>query len=713
MKHAMLMLLSCLAWAIAPAQSAQKQEAKEFFAHQHYADALAVLLSEPSLVKSDPEAKFLYAVCHYQLNRLNEAEAALQGLIKTEKTPYPECWLYLGKTYHAMHQFGKAASYYKDYLRQIKPNHPNRQMVWDDIRRCANGMEWQYQMPDVVVENMGPGINTSEDEFAPIPSPNQNSRLYFSSIRTGNAGGRRNANGVTDNRLGRYTSDMFSAEAQGNADWGQAKPMHYLLNSPQHEVLLDFNADGTVLYYFKGQSPNEGQILVDTFRRVEDRAMSTIPFPGPINPRLGDGTPYFANDTLVYFSSRRPGGYGGLDLYVTTYSNGQWTAARNIGLPINTPYDETTPFLARDGRTLYFSSNHPHRSLGGLDVLKSMQVPQTNRWTEPANLGIPINSAGDEANFRLGKDGFTAFFSSSRKDGYGQRDLYLAYFNRFLPEMELPIAYAPPSTPAQQRKVEETIARPRENAANIPLPVQEEPAATIVPPSRPASAFGPIFFTQETEALSTDHQEQLNRILSLMRDFPGLQLSITAFCTEKLTLAARLFKGIKKAEQAADYLIQAGLDGNRIFLRSGDAGSASLKTGAYSLEFSFLKPENFPQDTFVPDLEMGLSSAIPSHKLHKNLLYKVQISSLLGQYNGGTLDQYPDAMVEKSPAMAYYRYTLGAFTQFEAAENFRRELVKAGQKSAFIAPYVHGIRVDRTAARKYLPDFPDLINYAN
>lgn len=712
MRKSILTLIACVALAAAQGQGIRKQEAKEFFAHQHYAEALSALSSDPALVKTDPEARFLLAVCHYQLNHLNEAENILQGLARQDKAPYPECWLYLGKIYHAMHQFGKAADYYKEYLRHARPSHPNRQMIWDDIRRCANGMEWQYRQTEVAVENMGPAVNTENDEFAPIVSPNFSNKLYFSSIRKGNIGGSRNNNGLPDSRLGHYASDMFSCEAQGGSNWGQVKAMHYLLNSPQHEVLLDFNSDGSALYYFKGNAPETGQIYVDTFRKMEQRSLSTDPFIGPISPRIGDGTPYFANDTLLYFSSRRPGGYGGLDLYYATYSDGKWTAPKNLGPVVNTPYDETTPFLARDGRTLYFSSNHPYRSLGGLDVLKTVYNASAKRWTEPENLGLPVNSAGDDAYFRIGKDGFTAYFSSSRKDGYGLRDLYLAYFQNFLPEMELPATYQFSSSIGPKIEVEESISQSQKDLASEPL----APSGAEGPEEAPVAAanrFAPLYFGQEEEGLSPDDELQLKQIAEDLKAFPGLQLAITAFCTEPQSLSKRLFSGVKKAELAADYLMQQGVDGNAIFMRSVDAGDASLKKGHYGLEFSFLKPQEFPAETLLPSLESGLAPAVPGHNSHRNLLYKVQVFSLSGPYKGSLIEQYPDAMVEKSPNLAYYRYTLGAFSTFAEAEAFRQKLIGAGQKSAFVASYIYGIRADRAIARKYILQFPDLQNFTN
>jgi tetratricopeptide (TPR) repeat protein len=429
-------------------QNAKKQEAKEYFFHQKYADALAVLSNARDIVRYDDESKFLLAICHYQLNQLDKANLLFKELSRSNKSPYPECWLYLGKIHHAMHQFEKAAGYYKDYLRRIKSNHPNRVMVWDAIQRCGNGIRLQYKNAGAVVENLGAGINSEHDEFAPIVSPNFSNKLYFSSIRPGNFGGARNDQGLPDARLGQYRSDIYSSSRTNN-QWTNVKAMHYLLNSPQHEVLLDFSADGSVLYYFKGWSPEQGQIYVDTFKTIDNRQLSSDPFRGVINARIGDSRPYFVNDTLVYFSSRRPGGYGGLDLYSASFSNGTWGKAKNLGATINSSYDETTPFLARDGRTLYFSSNNSMYSMGGLDVLKTVYNEQSKRWTIPENIGTPINSSADESGFRIAKDGFTAYFSSARKDGMGKRDLYAAYFSNFLPEMELPIAYVPVSVPVQ------------------------------------------------------------------------------------------------------------------------------------------------------------------------------------------------------------------------------------------------------------------------
>ncbi len=516
MRYLISLLLAVFCLASGPSQSARKQEAKEYFFHQHYADALAVLSGARELAKSDQEARFLLAACHYHLNQLENARQLFQEAISTEKAPYPECWLYMGKIHHAMHQFNKAAGYYKDYLRQIKASHPNRQMVWDDIRRCARGLSLQYMPSVAVAENMGSSVNTPQDEFGPIVSPNFGNKLYFSSIRPGNIGGRRDKSGKPDSRLGSFCSDMFTCKMVGTQAWGEVKALHHLLNSPQHDVLLDFNGDGSVLYYFKGREPSQGQIYMDTFQKVEERRLSSDPFRGPVNPAIGDGTPHFVNDTLVYFSSRRPGGYGGLDLYYTTFSAGRWAAPKNLGDVVNTPYDESTPFLARDGKTLYFSSNHPQRSMGGLDVLKTVYNSRSGRWTEPENVGMPVNSAGDDAYFRIAKDGFTAFFSSSRKDGLGQRDLYIAYFHDFLPEMELPVVYQRPPAEAAPPKVEEMVSAPRQGLAQSPGNNGQAPRTTESG-GNSSNSFAPSYFDNSAPRLDKPTEEKLSRSLPCSR----------------------------------------------------------------------------------------------------------------------------------------------------------------------------------------------------
>ncbi|MFM8449236.1 MAG: tetratricopeptide repeat protein [Haliscomenobacter sp.] len=411
----------------------KKRHAKELFLSAHYQEAYHLLQSTGDGRQPDAETNFLMALCLYQLNDLDAAETILLNLINT-RSAYSESWLYMARIFHDRHEFLKATEYYKAYLKVLSPNAPNRSAVREAIRRCSNGIQWQYRKPLAIVENLGPEVNTAFDEFGPIPSPTTNERLYFSSARPGCSGGPRNSNGQPDELYGRYTCDIFFTQLQ-NGQWKSPSGISYLVNTPKHEIAFGFGKDGSVMYYFKGNNFSQGQIFIDSFRVGTTNILSSDILYSPVEPIAGISAPFFVQDSVIIFPSQRPGGYGGLDLYRTVYSQGNWSTPQNLGPEINSAYDETTPFLARDGQSLYFSTNNPEYSIGGFDILKTVFNPYIGHWSSPVNLGVPINSAGDETHFSLSRDGYTAFFASSRKDGYGERDLYAAYFMDYLPEM--------------------------------------------------------------------------------------------------------------------------------------------------------------------------------------------------------------------------------------------------------------------------------------
>ena len=114
----------------------------------------------------------------------------------------------------------------------------------------------------------------------------------------------------------------------------------------------------------------------------------------------------------------------GRDIYLMKkLPNGNWADEQNIGRTINTPYDEEGPYLHPDGKTIYFSSKG-HNSMGGFDVFTS-EMAEDGSWSEPRNLGYPINTVGEDVFFIPSSDGTRAYFSSYRKDGEGEQDIYM------------------------------------------------------------------------------------------------------------------------------------------------------------------------------------------------------------------------------------------------------------------------------------------------
>ncbi len=733
----LIFLLSICAAQAQQSASDLKKKARDLLAQGRYVEAKAVLSSSRELVRDDKEGRFLLAVTNYQLHLLDEALDQFKALGDNDRYPFPECRLYLAKIYHARQEFAEAGRQYKKYLKSLSASNPLRQAVANEVRRCQNGLDMEFKTAQAFVENLGPEVNTTGDEFGPVPSPTYIDRLYFSSIRQGNTGGRRDERGNPDETNGRYTSDMYSCRLLGGK-WGQAQPLPYHLNSPRHEVLIDVNALGNALFYFKGLNLQKGEVLIDTFRQGGAQVLSSDPFIGPFNPLEGDVSFHLYNDTLLIFSSNRAGGLGGYDLYKSSLVNGKWTAPENLGPQINSAFDEMTPYLLRDGRSLFFSSNNSVGSIGGLDIFRSIWDPRTKRWSAPENLGMPLNSSADDTHFRVSRDGFTAFFASSRKDGYGMRDLYVAYFNEFLEldpivgyDAPAPVTAPPPAGPAakstapsEAAKTATTAPTPEKSAVKTTPPAPTAPTATPPATAPPATAPPPAEPARQpattssiwpaAEKLKTDSgafPEQLKEAVSFMKAGTDIKLTLTAFVKHATPPGPALFSGIRTAEAAAAQLIRQGIAPERIFIRAVPASWNDAEAGSHTLVLRYLAGPGKAAPAYAP-LKNALPSATYNAAMDAPVLFKVQVSSLKGEFTGDLLSKHADPMVEKSHGVDFYRYTLGAFTTYAEAEQFRRKLAGLGQSGAFITAYVYGFRLERSAAGGYAGALPELKPFA-
>ncbi len=676
-------------------KSTLKEEAKAFIATEHYEDAIQTLERSRQLVRSDEESQFLIAVCYYQLNRLEEAQALLASLTTADKSPYPECWLYLGKILHAQQQFAEAAAHYKLYLRTLRPDHPNRPMIIEEIRRCDNGLRLRFHDARAIVENMGAQVNTSGDEFAPVLSPSRSTQLYFSAVRPGNSGGPRDKDTRPDEKFGRFLSDMFYTQLEGG-QWQEAKALHSLLNSPQHEHLIGFAGQGQVLLYYQGWNWERGEIFADTFQQSEQRTLTTTPLLAPVRGQNGEQQLFSYNDTLIIFASRKPGGYGGLDLYQTSFRDGRWLAPVNMGPIINSAFDETTPFLARDGKTLYYSTNDSKKSIGGLDVMRTVYLPEAARWSPPVNMGLPINSADDDTHFRLARDGFTGFLASSRKDGLGQRDLYVAYFTKYRQEMEPPtfsFIASPPAAPVASTPV-------------VNQPVPKPPVSVPVAPSPTTNAYA--WQTRSSSLNTAVRPTWLVSLAEQAKQFPEDHLVLTCYVPQNLqgALSSELYSALQLLTTYSRTLESNGIKAERIFIRA-----LAHSEQDYQIDAHFAPVATSFSTRSVPVIGIEQAKSPANNALEEALCYKVQVMSVQRSVSDVKLSQRPQLMLEQASSSPYQRFTAGAFSNFAAADNFRRELISTGYRGAYVVPYLYGRRLEKGEAAQYLSSFPDLRNF--
>ena len=367
-------------------------------------------------------------ISNYETGNLDNAKKDVSKILTFENYP-SETFFLIGKIYHSEGNFSKAAENYKNYLR-LNSKAKNKKEVIHLIKQCGNARKLKYVEAEAFVENYGKEINTEYDEFRMIQSPNYENKYYFSSAREGANGGRRDKKGKRDDSFGFYNSDMYIVEME-EGEWREPRALNPFINSSRNEIALDFSADGSILFYMKGASYDQGIIYTDTFSSNKKETLEPEMLAAPIDASKGDTWLHLYNDKTILFASNRPGGYGGYDIYVTYLLDGNWSKAKNLGPGVNSTFNEVSPCITKDGNILYFSSDR-EESFGGYDVFKSSYNNVTQQWVDARNVGSPVNSAGNEVGLYISKDGSTASLSSDRKQGFGGYDLYIVYFKNQL-----------------------------------------------------------------------------------------------------------------------------------------------------------------------------------------------------------------------------------------------------------------------------------------
>ncbi len=680
-------------------------DANTYFENHRYNQSLAAYMEYRKVNPRETQILTNMANCAYEIGAYDEAKRYLTYAFEQKNIDEKAYWI-MANILHSNGEYKDAIAYYKKYLTAIKRSAANRRMVKERIKQCATGLNFTDNNAKVFVQNMGDKVNGVGDDFAPIISPTSSDKIYYSSAREGSVGGLRNDDGIRDDKFGTFCSDMFVTKVT-NGDWAEPKALSYLINSPRHDVVLDFSTNGTMMYYFKGYSLFSGEIYVDTFKTFDDRTLSSTPFKSPMDASYGDGTPFFVNDTLLLFSSRRAGGFGGADLYYSLYQNNQWQMPRNMGNRINSGYDEVCPFLATDGRTLYFSNNSCN-GIGDLDIYKSVFDDKTLTWAVPENMGLPINSPGEDAFFKLSDDGSKGFFSSKRKDGLGNRDLYIAYFKTPLAEQENI------SEPDYFFKVKpsEVAASEEDNPNKAPKIITYK--------------FSSIGYDKDADLVSAKNKATLDDAVSFLSKNESVKVTIVSHSEETATLDLDAFLSVKRAEKVADYFLKNGCKPQQInMLGAGSSYPIAKNTIDGNpnkigqkfnrrLDLYFQNYQKLPvklefEDNIIPDY-MQSEEHFRFKNIFKGLSYRVQVASMKQIYQGDVLKKFPDVMVNRSANSDLYDFSIGIFVNFANADRLQRDLTSQGITTATVVPYINGFSIVNNV-KDFVNQYPDLNNF--
>lgn len=393
---------------------------------KNYVQALKNFLWAYNLDSTNSNINYKIGFCY--LNTITEKTKALPYLEKAvkntvkryndidaaEKAAPVTAFLYYGQALHLNYKFDEAIASYEKFKSLL---YENQDKLLQEVNRyieISNNAKLLVAAPiRVDITNLGDSINSPFPEYSPALSADEKT-LIFTSRRPGSTGGDRT---IEDE----FYEDIYIAYRKPDSTWTTPVSISPNINTVTHEASVGLTADAQTLLIYK--DTNGGDIYFSQLD-ISDKWSIPEPLGSNVNTSHWETSACLTPDgNTLYFVSDRPGGLGGRDIWkCVKLPNGKWGLAVNLGAPINTPYDEESPFIHPNGTLLFFSSKG-HNTIGGFDIFFSNL--SDSGWEKPLNIGYPINTPDDDVFYVTSPDGRRGYYSSSsRPEGYGEKDIY-------------------------------------------------------------------------------------------------------------------------------------------------------------------------------------------------------------------------------------------------------------------------------------------------
>jgi len=402
-----------------------KGEANDLFKMENYKDALPKYLRLFETNTNSTDYNYKTGICYLRTN-VDKAKAAdYLEFVSTQKDAPKDILYDLALAYHYNGEHEKAIETFEKFREanngKVNPKYELEQRIeW-----CTTAIALEKKPVEASFENLGKGINTNYAEFRAMVTADD-SVLVFSSNRKGNTGGMMEG-------MGEIPTDIYYTTF--DSSWQKAKNIGIAVNSENFEESLFLNAAGDKLLVYKETPENEGDIFLAVQKGKSFQKAVLVGQAFKTGERE-TGACLSPDGKTLYFSSDKKGGLGGKDIYRCEFTGGTWGKPENLGEPINTKYDEDNPYMFVDGQTLFFTSNG-HKSMGGYDIFKTTSYDGRERWSQPENIGYPLNSVYDDMTITLTPDAKTAYMSAVREGGFGDMDIYKVTFKTPVMESKL------------------------------------------------------------------------------------------------------------------------------------------------------------------------------------------------------------------------------------------------------------------------------------
>lgn len=384
-------------------------EAQKAFVERDYGKAYKQIRKTLSVDPEFAEAWLLQGELGMETRDAALAMEGYQNALSIDSMLFPPAALNLAELYDRDMRYSEEISLLQWFKKAAPGNQANDEKATKMLNNALFRAEAMAHPVAFYPESLGTGVNTANDEYV-------------------------NALELTGTEL--LFTRRYSAEGQKLQDeglfvahsleggWSRALQIQVDPEMDNHVGAAFVSYKGDELFFTVCGLDRHNQSC-DLYQAVRDGREDGWSHPQSlgdgVNDPAWDSQPCLSLDGKeLFFASRRN---GNADLYhCFRNDDGRWSEPENLGSVINTPGTEMAPFLHLDGKTLYFSSN-THVGMGGFDLFVSRRNEE-GEWSEPVNLGYPINTPGDEINFIVAADGHTALISSFREEGLGGYDIY-------------------------------------------------------------------------------------------------------------------------------------------------------------------------------------------------------------------------------------------------------------------------------------------------
>lgn len=373
------------------------------------------------------EAHLMLGDLYSRQKRFNEAVVNYRKAVKIDSLFYKPVFFNLASAELKTGDYKNALIHFKVYLAQKEISEKNRKIAELNVLNCEFAIMAINEPVPFNPESAGDGINTTDDEYWPSITAD-GSTLIFTRQQA-----------MRDNTTqAMLQEDFYISSFSGNL-WQNALNAGYPLNTRQNEGAQSLSSDGRYMYFTACDRPN-GMGSCDIYFSYTSDGKWSDPanLRSPVNSKSWESQPSISADgQTLFFSSNRPGGLGGKDLWMSRLNeNKTWSDPINLGNLINSEGDEMSPFIHFDGKTLFFSSDGK-KGMGGFDIYRTT-LEDDSIWSEPTNLGYPINTYNDETGLVISSDGARAYFSSVREIKNG-KDIF--FFELYESARPTPVSY--------------------------------------------------------------------------------------------------------------------------------------------------------------------------------------------------------------------------------------------------------------------------------